>query len=134
MVNTQTTVSVDKSANFKILRELELGDLVVLHAVGIEGLEDNKRLQQKELPIAIVGGEFSKIGTSKIAAARTPYEALRTEFSLQEGDALHFEAHVQSGRDVFCTEDNDFLEQREKLQAAFRTTILTPEELRELCK
>lgn len=124
------TVTVDRNADLKALRKLEAKGLIELFAVAIEGFEDTNKLKNKELPIAIIGSAFALIGRSSIARNDTPYRRIQAIVGKQNhGDCIHLERHITSGRDVFVTDDNDFLSCRDCLQSEFGVRILTVFEL-----
>ena len=104
------TVTVDRNADLKTLKKMEVAGLVELFALGIEGFEDTKKLRNKELPIAIINSPFGLIGHSLSAADDTSYALIEKIVGKQNhGDCLHLERHIASKRDVFVTDDNDFL-------------------------
>jgi len=124
------TVTCDKNANLKKLRTLERNEEIEIHAVSIEGIEDTKKITNQQLPIAVFDSKFATIGNCVIAADDTPYsEIQRIIGKHNHGDCLHLERHISSGRDVFVTDDNDFLSKRGDLQQRFGVTIKTVEEL-----
>lgn len=124
------TVSVDKNADLKALRKLEASGLVELFAVDIEGFEDTKKVKKKELPIAVIDSPFGLIGRSVIAADDNKYQAIQQIVGKQNhGDCLHLERHISSGRDLFVTDDNDFLSCREELDKVLGIIVLSVTEL-----
>lgn len=126
------TVSVDKNADLKALRKLEADGLVELFAVSIEGFEDTSKVRNKELPIAVWGSPFARWGSSCWASNDSPYQDIERIVGKQNhGDCLHLERHIIGRRDVFVTDDNDFLRCRGELNVAFGVTIMTVAELEE---
>ncbi|PWE28762.1 hypothetical protein DDZ14_18830 [Maritimibacter sp. 55A14] len=82
------------------------------------------------MPHAFIGSRFATIGNSKIVPNETPKKEIEEIVGRQHhGDVLHFLDHLTSGRDVFVTEDNDFLSKRTTLEERFKTKIRTTEEL-----
>ena len=128
-------ISVDKNADLKALRKLEVSGLVELYAVGIEGFENTKKLKNKELPVAVWGSPLTTWGNSCWAGEESKYRAIERIVGRQNhGDCLHLERHIESKRDVFVTDDNDFLSCRDQLASEFNVTILTVSELQQrLC-
>lgn len=124
------TASVDKNADLKALKKVEVSGLVELFAVAIEGFEDTGKIPNKALPIGVIGSKFGLIGSCVIAADDNKYHAIQKIVDRQNhGDCLHLQRHIESGRDVFVTDDNDFLSCRDQLAEAFGVTILTVVEL-----
>ncbi|WP_323775974.1 hypothetical protein [Leisingera sp.] len=127
------TVTCDRCANIKVLRRLELDGLIEIHAIAIEGMEDNRKVSQKHLPTAVVDSPFAKIGSAVIASDENLYFPISKAMTRDNhGDALHLEGHLRDGRDVFVTDDNDFLSRRDELEAEFGVTIKTADELAQM--
>ncbi|GHA54874.1 hypothetical protein GCM10008927_20870 [Amylibacter ulvae] len=124
------TVSCDVNVNIKPLRKLEQENKIKIYAVAIEGIEKNKKISNKELPIAVIGSAFFKIGSAKIASVDTAYTKIQKIIGKpHHGDVLYLEGHISSGRDIFVTDDNDFLSKRDVLQDEFNIVIKTTSEL-----
>ena len=124
------TVSVDRNADLKALKKLEASGLVELFAVAIEGFEDTRKLKNKEPPVAVWDSPLTTWDNSAWASEDSSYEEIEKIVGRQNhGDCLHLERHIESGRDVFVTDDNDFLSCRDRLAEAFGVTILTVTEL-----
>jgi hypothetical protein len=123
-------VSCDRNVNIKVLRQLELLGKIEVHGVAIEGHEDNRKLSNKTLASAFVGSLFATIGNCKIVPNETPKKEIEEIIGSQHhGDVLHFLDHLLSERDVFVTDDNDFLSKRTALEERFRTKVRTAAEL-----
>ena len=126
-------ISCDRNANIKALGKLHLEGKIEIHGVAIEGHEDNRKLPNKTLPYTFIGSPFSRIGRCKIAPAETPKEEIEKIIGRQHhGDVIHFLDHVLSERDIFVTDDNDFLSKRDILEERFKTKILTVDEFLEI--
>lgn len=124
------TITVDANANQKLLRRLELEGHVELHAIKIENMIGNKKIKRKDLPIAVIDSPHATIGNSVIAANDTRYNEISTAMTKDNhGDALHLDGHIRSKRDVFVTDDNDFLLRRGALEEKFCISIKTSEEV-----
>ena len=133
--NDMLKVSCDRNVNIKVLRQLELRGMIEVHGVAIEGHEDNRKLSNKTLAYAFIGSPFAKIGNCKIVPNETPKKEIEEIIGSQHhGDVRHFLDHLLSGRDVFVTDDNDFLSKRAILEQRFKTKVLTTEELAEMTK
>ena len=123
-------VSCDRNVNIKALRPLEQQGKIEVYGVAIEGHESNGKLSNKTLAPAFIGSPFATIGKSKIVPNETPKKDIEEIIGSQHhGDVLHFLDHLLSGRDVFVTDDNDFLSKRAALEERFDTRIRTAEEL-----
>ncbi len=126
----KVTVTCDKNTNLKKLKGLERKGLIKIYAVAIEGFEDTNKITRKELPIAVIDSKFATIGNCVIAADDTPYSKIgRVIGKHNHGDCLHLERHISSGRDVFVTDDNDFLSKKAELHQYFGVNIQTVEDL-----
>jgi hypothetical protein len=126
------TVSVDKNADLKSLKRLEASGLIELFAVSIEGFEDTKKLKNQEPPIAVWDSPLGGWDKSVWASDDSKYSDIERIVGKQNhGDCLHLERHIESKRDVFVTDDNDFLSCRHQLSEEFGVTILTVGELKE---
>lgn len=126
------TVTADVSANLKTLRILETKNLVEIYAVNIENHQVSSKIRHKEFPIMVFDSPFGLIDQCVIAADDTSYFRLLEVFGNQQqhhADILHLERHIESKRDIFATEDNDFLSRRSQLEAEFGIKIMTPSEL-----
>jgi hypothetical protein len=124
------SVSVDKNANLKALRRLEGFGLVELFAVAIEGIEDTSKLKNQEPPVGVWDSPHAKWGAAVWSGENSKYKEIEQIVGKQNhGDCLHLERHIESKRDVFVTDDNDFLRCRDRLMSAFGVTILTVAEL-----
>lgn len=124
------TVTCDTNVDIKRLRHLERRGLIHIHAIAIEGMEHNRKATHKHFPTAVIGSEFAQIDRALIARVDTPYHEIQKVIGKQNhGDAIHFEAHLRDQRDIFVTDDNDFLSCRSELEAKFRTVIKTTDEL-----
>lgn len=125
-------VTCDQNADLKRLRQLEIKGLIQLYGVAIEEIKNTRRIKShnKELPIAVIDSEFSIIGSCVIASDETPYLDIESVIGKQHhADVLHLERHIESKRDIFVTNDNDFLTKRHLLEEKFGTQIMTNEEL-----
>ncbi|MFZ1661119.1 MAG: hypothetical protein WAT77_04105 [Paracoccaceae bacterium] len=124
------TASVDKNADLKALKKVEVSGLVELFAVAIEGFEDTGKLRNKEPPVAVWDSPLAGWDNSVWGSDDSRYEEIEKIVGRQNhGDCLHLERHIEIGRDVFVTDDNDFLSCRDQLAEAFGVTILTVVEL-----
>ncbi|NVK15603.1 MAG: hypothetical protein HWE35_15640 [Rhodobacteraceae bacterium] len=124
------TVTCDENANFKLLRRLEVDGYIEIHATSIERITPNRKATNKHLPTAILDSPFSVLDGCVIAEDDTPLHAIRDIIGAEhKGDVVHLEAHLRDRRDVFVTDDNDFLSMREELESRFGMTIKTTAEL-----
>jgi len=124
-------VTRDSGANVKVLRQLELDGLITVFDILLENGRENRKVKQKIKPIGVWG--HSRWGESVWADKNDPaYEQILAIVGHDNvKDAMHLEAHLRSGNDVFVTEDTDFLKNRRALEAQFACTILTPAELKD---
>ena len=124
-------ITVDKNADLKALKRLEVAGSVKLFAVAIEGFQDTKKLKNKEPPIAVWDSPLAGWDNAVWASDDSKYPEIEKIVGRQNhGDCLHLERHIESGRDVFVTDDNDFLSCRDQLSETFGVTILTVNELK----
>ena len=124
------TVTCDRNSDIKTLRKLEQQGKIKIYGVAIEGHEDNRKLSNKTLVPAYIGSPFAIVGNSRIVPNETPKKEIEQIIGRQHhGDVLHFLDHVISDRDVFVTDDNDFLLRRCVLEKRFDTRIQTVDEL-----
>ncbi|WP_164681976.1 hypothetical protein [Fuscovulum blasticum] len=127
------TLTVDANANQKILRQLKRKGFVELHAMNIENMKENNKLKMKDMPLAVFDSPHSTIGNSVIAANDTIWPKISATMTKDNhGDAMQLEGHIRSGRDVFVTDDRDFLDRREVLKEKFGVTIKSTEEIAEV--
>lgn len=125
-------VTVDRNADLKALRKLEADGLLELYVVAIEGFEDTGKVKNKVMPVAVADSPFSRIGSSRIAADDTSYRAIQRIVGKQNhGDCIHLEAHIASGRELFVTDDNDFLSKKEELKNELGVEVATVTELQQ---
>jgi len=127
------TLTVDANANQKLLRQLERKGFVELHAINIENMIDNKKLKRKHMPLAVFDSPHSTFGNSVIAANDTIWPEVAAAMTKDNhGDAMQLEGHIRSGRDVFVTDDRDYLDRRDRLKEQFGVTVKSTEEIAEL--
>ncbi|MDW3118977.1 MAG: hypothetical protein R8G60_15265 [Roseovarius pacificus] len=89
-----------------------------------------RRFRTKEPPVGVYGSKFSTWDNCVFAGENSSYpEVEKIIGKHNHGDCLHLERHIASGRDVFVTDDNDFLSKRTLLEERFEICILTIEEL-----
>ena len=123
-------ITIDKSANLKRLRKFERAGIVEIHAVSIEGFEDSNKVKRQHMPVAVWGSKHGTFDNSVWAADDTPYERIQEVIGKHNhGDCLHLERHISSGRDIFVTDDNDFLSKRLELEREFNIVIRTTDEI-----
>lgn len=128
-------VSCDRNVNIKPLRKLERDGKIEIFGVAIEGHEDNRKLTNKVLAPGFIESPFSTIGNCKIVPNETPRNEIEDIIGREHhGDVIHFLDHLVSGRDVFVTDDNDFLSNRDALEERFGTMIRTLDELLTIMK
>ena len=72
------SVTCDKNADLRRLRQLQRIGLIELHTLAIEGFENTPKIKNKELQIAVIGSKFAKIGQSAIASNHTPYKVIQS--------------------------------------------------------
>jgi hypothetical protein len=131
----KTSLTVDGNANQKLLRQLERQGFVEIHALNIESAIDNKRLKRKDMPLAVIGSPHSTIGNSIIAADDTIWPDISAAMTKDNhGDAMQLEGHIRSGRDIFVTDDKDFLERRGALREKFGVTVKSTQEIAAMFK
>jgi len=124
------TLTVDGNANQKILRRLEADGFVELHAINMESMITNKKIKSKDRPIAVFDSPHSTYGNARYAADDTVYPSVSKAMTKDNhGDAIQLEGHLHSGRDVFVTDDRDFLDRRDKLFEEFGAVIRSTEEV-----
>lgn len=124
------SVTADRNADFKRLKQFEREGKIELHTVAIEGNEKTRGVVRKEHPIGVTDSKFALIGECAIAGNNNHYKAIQDILGMQNhGDILHLERHIESRRDVFVTDDNDFLCCRERLAERFGVLILSCDEL-----
>lgn len=91
---------------------------------------ENKKITSKDMPLAIIESPHSTIGNSVIAANDSNWPEIATALGKDNhGDAVQLEGHIRSGRDVFVTDDRDFLDRRDKLQEKFGVIVKSTDEL-----
>ena len=127
------TITADVSADLKRLKNLEGKGLVEIHVVNIENHIHTRKIQKKEMPIAVIGSPHAKIGNAVVAGNKNLHSEIRQILGKEHhADILHLERHYNSGRDYFVTDDNDFLAKRLELDEALGLKIVTVNELEEL--
>lgn len=123
-------VSCDENVHFKNIRKLEMAGHIEIHATNIEGITQNRKATNKHPPTATIDGRFGFIGSSAITDDGSRLNRIERIIGAgNHGDVAHFEAHLRGKRDVFVTDDNDFLSKRQELEDTFGTRILTTSEL-----
>jgi len=123
-------ITVDVSADLKRLRRLELAGQLKIFAVNIENHRETRKIQNKEPPVAVIGSKITTIGNSVTAPTNNKFAPLQRIIGKQHhADILHLERHIESGRDFFITDDNDFLSKREELSRELGIRILTVDEI-----
>lgn len=126
-------LTVDGNANQKILRKLEGQGFVELHAINIESAIDNRKLKRKDMPLAVVDSPHSTIGNCVIAADDTIWPNISNAMTKDNnGDAMQLDGHIRSGRDIFVTDDKDFLKRRDALKQKFGVTVKSTQEIAEM--
>lgn len=126
-------VTVDVSADLKRLRRLEQAGNLKIHAVSIENHTNTKRIKDKEPPLAVIGSKFATIGNSVIGSSANSYSKLQQIIGkAHHADILHIERHLESGRDCFVTDDQDFLSKRDELASELNLRIVTVQEMEQL--
>lgn len=124
------TLTVDANANQRFLRQLESRGFVELHAINIENMTDNKKMKRKHMPLAVLDSPHSTIGNCVIASNETIWPEVSAAMTKgNHGDAMQLEGHIRSGRDVFVTDDRDFLSRRDRLKEQFGVTVKSTEEI-----
>lgn len=126
------TVTCDQNADLKRLRRLEIDGKIELHAVAIEELKHTKRIsnQNKEKPMGVWGSPHAKWGEAVWGSETSSFKEIQKIIGKENhADVLHLERHVNSGRDYFVTNDNDFLKHRAVLEKTFAIRITTVDEL-----
>lgn len=127
------TLTIDANANQRILRKLEARGLVELHAINIENMQKNRRITSKDMPLAVFDSPHSTFGNSVFASNDTNYLAISKAMTrTNHGDAMQLEGHIRSGRDVFVTDDNDFLSRRAALKEEFGVEIKSTDEIQSM--
>ena len=128
-------VTVDVSADLRRLKRLESTGKIELFAVAIENHKNTRKIKNKQLPTALIGSKFATIGNSVIASETNKFHHLQSIVGKEHhADILHLERHLESDRDYFVTDDNDFLSKREMLFDQLGVQIVTVEELEDLVK
>ncbi|MEQ8367740.1 MAG: hypothetical protein RIB61_13625 [Roseicyclus sp.] len=121
-------VTRDSGANVRLLRRLENDGLIQIHDVLLENGRENRKVKQKLIPIAVWGQ--SRWDESVWAPEENHFDEICAIIGrCNAADAMHLEAHLRCGNDVFVTEDSDFISKREELEMTFSCRIRTPEEL-----
>ena len=124
------SLTVDGNANQKLLRKLESRGFVEIHALNIESAIGNKKLKKKDKPLAVIGSRHSIIGNSVIAADDTIWPDISAAMTKDNhGDAMQLDGHIRSGRDIFVTDDKDFLKRRDALKKKFGVTVNSTQEI-----
>ncbi|MCP5038893.1 MAG: hypothetical protein GY945_14975 [Rhodobacteraceae bacterium] len=101
--------------------------------MAIENHNNTSKIKQKELPIAVVGSKIATIGNADIAADDNKYSEVQNIIGRgHHADALHLEGHRKSGRDIFVTDDNDFLSKKAALFKTLGIRVATVDEIDEL--
>ncbi len=127
-------ITRDANANVKILKSLEKKGLLEIYDVMLENGRENKKIRNKILPDGVCNHsrcDECVVGSDEDGIFGDIYKILGKN---KLEDAMHLEAHIRNKHDYFITEDNDFLQKREMLEAKFGVNILTPKELQELYK
>lgn len=131
---TRISLTVDGNANQRLLRRLERDGFVEIHAMNIESAIGNKRLNRKDMPLAVIGSPHSTIGNCVIAADNTIWADISAVMTRDNhGDAMQLEGHIRSGRDIFVTDDKDFLNRRDALKKKFGVTVKSTQEIAVMC-
>ncbi len=95
----------------------------------------NKKVKNKDVPLAVSSSPHSTIENTVIAADDTIYPELSKFMTKNNhGDAMHLDGHIRSGRDLFVTDDNDFLSCKKELFEKFGIQIKTSIEVAEMFK
>lgn len=130
---SKLTLTVDGNANQKLLRRLEANGFVELHALNIESMTSNKKMKRKDMPIAVFDSPHSTFDNCVFAANNTIYSDVSTAMTKDNhGDAMQLEGHIRSGRDIFVTDDGDFLDRRDALRERFGVKIKSTNEIAEM--
>ena len=126
-------ITLDSSANLKLLKALEKQGYVEINNVMLENGRETKKVKNKILPTLVLN--HSILGESVLGGSDNIYENIRKIIGYDHvKDAMHLEAHIRNNHDYFITEDKDFLNKREELEKKFNIKIKTPEELQKICK
>ncbi|MEP0190056.1 MAG: hypothetical protein ABJE00_06535 [Erythrobacter sp.] len=127
------TLTVDGNANQKLLRRLESKGFVELHALNMESMISNKKMNRKDMPLAVLDSPHSTLDNCVIAANDTIYSNVSNVMTKDNhGDAMQLEGHIRSGRDVFVTDDRDFLDRRDALKGQFGVEVKSTKEIAEM--
>ena len=106
---------------------------IEIFAVSIENHLGTNKITKKEIALAVIGSPHATIGNSVIASSVNKYSEIRGVIGREHhADILHLERHLNSGRDYFLTDDNDFLTKKEELFEQFGVKVVTVDELEAL--
>ena len=126
-------ITRDSGANVKVLRKLELEELIMCTDVLLENGRENKKIKKKEKPAGV--WSLTRWGESVWAGEVSRYDTIvRIIGKNSAADALHLDTHLRIQNEFFVTEDTDFLKKREELETEFSCRIVTPNELVELLR
>lgn len=124
------TLTVDGNANQKALRKLERQGFVDLHVINMESALTSGKINNKQMPLAVIESPHSTIGNCVISSNETIFKEISIAMTkANHGDAMQLEGHIRSGRDIFVTGDKDFLERRGELYKIFGVKIKSTEEV-----
>jgi len=129
----KTSLTVDGNADQRLLRQLENQGFVEIHAINIESAIDNKKLTRKDMPLAVFDSPHSTFDNCVIASDDTIWPDISAAMTKDNhGDAMQLEGHIRSGRDIFVTDDKDFLNRRDALREKFGVTVKSTREIAEM--
>ncbi len=132
--NKKLSVTRDSGANVKVLKMLERAGYVEVYDLMLENGRENKKVKKKILPVAVCDSG-ARWGECVLSGEDSTYGDIRKVIGRQNiQDAMHLEAHIRNEHDYFVTEDTDFLKVRDRLNEKFSVKIVTPSELKEICK
>jgi hypothetical protein len=90
-------------------------------------------MKRKDKPIGVIDSPHSTLDNCVFASKDTIYPEISAAMTKgNHGDAMQLEGHLRSGRDVFVTDDKDFLNRREFLKEKFGVTIKSAREISEM--
>ncbi|MEQ9568129.1 MAG: hypothetical protein RLN85_20345, partial [Pseudomonadales bacterium] len=126
------SVTADRNANLKLLKNLSKQGKIQLHSVAIEGNQKARGKINKELPMAVLDSPFALLDQCVLGDDDTHFKEIEETIGKHNhGDVLHLERHLNSGRDLFVTDDRDFLDCRKTLCERFGVTVLSCSEIQE---
>jgi len=126
-------ITRDSGANVRVLKKLEAEGYIEIYDVMLENGRQNRKIQSKILPTGVYG--HSRFDECVYGGEEGKYSDIKNIVGSKNiEDAMHLEAHLRNGHDIFVTEDKrDILSNRNDLEKHFGIIVFSPQELIEIC-